>query len=314
MLRKLRKAFASEQDSEKPRRLSASLRHSDRPDIVRIGDERPPVGELYHALISISWQRFVALFLLVFLLFNMIFGGLYTLDPDGLSMAPADRLTLTASAFFFSVHTVATVGYGNIYPVDLYSNVVVVVEITFGLLFFALTSGLVFARFSRPTARVLFSNRAVVGTYKGAPTLMLRAANQRHNFIFEAHVRCSLLRREKTNGREMRRFYDLKLDRAMTPVFSLSWLIMHRIDEASPLFGVDQPRFEAAGDEIIVSLTGLDSSVAQNIHARAGYGPGDVLWDHEFADVISADERGRPTIDYRRFHDVEPAPPKDDAS
>lgn len=286
--------------------LSASLRRSDRPDIVRVGDDRAPIGDLYHALIRMSWPAFIALFIFLFLAFNMAFAFCYTLDPGGLNASASDHLASFATAFFFSVHTVATVGYGNIYPVDLFANIVVVIEITFGLLFFALTSGLIFARFSRPTARVLFSDFAIVRDVQGAPTLMLRAANRRHNFIFEANVRCSLLRREEVDGRQMRRFYDLQLDRSSTPVFVLSWLIMHHIDEASPLFGLDQDRFESNGDEIIVLLTGLDSSVSQLIHARVAYGPGDVLWDHEFADVLSTDEIGRSVIDYRRFHEVSP--------
>ncbi|HXY57104.1 MAG TPA: ion channel [Methylocystis sp.] len=284
--------------------LGASLRAGDRPDVVRVGDARPPVGDLYHALIRMSWPAFIGLFLLTFFVFNLAFAACYALDDGGLNVAPAEDLPRFAIAFFFSVHTVATVGYGNIYPLDLFTNVVVVIEITFGLLFFALSSGLMFARFSRPTARVLFSDVAVVRQWAGAPTLLLRAANQRQNFIFEANVRCSLLRLETIEGGEMRRFYDLKLERAATPVFSLSWTIMHRIDEDSPLRGVTQETFEEAGYEIILSLTGVDSSVSQPIHARAAYGPGEVLWDREFVDVLSTDDSGRPVIDYRRFHDT----------
>jgi inward rectifier potassium channel len=200
----------------------------------------------------------------------------------------------------FSSHTVATVGYGNMYPIDVLTNVIVVTEITFGLLFFALASGLIFGRFSRQTARVLFSNVAVVKNFEGVRTLMFRAANQRHNFVFEANVRCL----ETIEGKQMRRFYDLKLDRASRPYSALTWLIMHRIDDASPLFELDQRTYEAAGIEIVVSLTELDSSVGQSIHAGTAYGPGDVLWDHEFADVLSVDEAGRTLIDYRRFHEV----------
>jgi inward rectifier potassium channel len=306
MLEKLRSARSITPDRP-AQSLSASLRRSDRPDIVRVGDEAP-LGDLYHALIRMSWPAFIALFVFLFLAFNLVFAFCYTLDPGGLSMSAPDHLASFAKAFFFSVHTVATVGYGNIYPVDLFANIVVVTEITFGLLFFGLTSGLIFARFSRPTARVLFSDYAVVRDLQGVPTLMLRAANRRHNFIFEANVRCSLLRREQIDGVQMRRFYDLKLDRSSTPLFALSWLIMHRIDEASPLFGLDQASFEANGDELIVLLTGLDSSISQILHARAAYGPGEVLWDHEFVDVLSTDDMGRIVIDYRSFHGVRARP------
>ncbi|HYA81556.1 MAG TPA: ion channel [Methylocystis sp.] len=284
--------------------LGASLRAGDGPNFVRVGDGRPPVSDLYHALIRMSWPGFISLFLTAFFTFNLVFAAAYAFDIGGLNVAPAEHLPSFAIAFFFSVHTLATVGYGNIYPADLFTNIVVVVEITLGLLFFALTTGLVFARFSRPTARVLFSDVAVVRPMEGAQMLLLRAANQRRNFIFEATVRCSILRLETFGGHAMRRFYDLKLERSLTPVFSLSWTIMHRIDEDSPLYGITQEMFEERGYEIIFSLTGIDSSVSQPIHARAAYGAGQVLWNREFVDVLSTDESGRLVIDYRRFHDT----------
>ena len=290
--------------SRVPPTLGASLRAGGVPNFVRIGDGRPPVSDLYHALIRMSWPAFIGSFLLTFFVYNLIFAAAYALDIGGLNVAAAEHLPSFAIAFFFSVHTLATVGYGNIYPEDLFTNIVVVVEITLGLLFFALTTGLVFARFSRPTARVLLSDVAVVRPWEGTQTLQLRAANQRRNFIFEANVRCSLLRLETFEGRSMRRFYDLKLERSVTPVLSLSWTIMHRIDEHSPLFGITQEMFEEKGYEIIFSLTGLDSTVSQPIHARAAYGPGQVLWNHDFVDVLSTDESGRIVIDYRRFHDT----------
>src|SRR5208337_2516247 len=149
-----------------------------------------PIGDFYHVLVRMSWPSFFALLVLIFLAFNLFFAACYALDADGLAMPATNRVSRFANSFFFSVHTVATVGYGNMYPTDLFTNIVVVIEITSGLLFFALTSGLIFARFSRPTARVLFSNAAVVTQSDGAQTLMLRAANRRHNFIFEASVRC----------------------------------------------------------------------------------------------------------------------------
>jgi inward rectifier potassium channel len=304
-MKRNRSAAKNEKESRDiPRSLFASMRESDRPDVVWVGDASAPIGDLYHSLIRMSWLRFITLFVLVFLFLNLIFAVFYTLDESGLKMPSSDRAMRFANAFFFSVHTIATVGYGNMYPIDFFTNVIVVIEITFGLLFFALGSGLTFARFSRPTARVLFSNVAVVTNFQNVPTLMVRAANQRHNFIFEANVRCSLLRRETIDGKEIRRYYDLKLDRASNPVFALSWLIMHHIDEASPLFGLDQNAFEATGDEIVVLLRGLDSSVAKSIQARWAYGPGNVLWDHEFVDVLSVDESGRVLIDFRRFHEV----------
>jgi len=274
-------------------------------DVGRIGDDRHWYADLYHSLTSMSWPLFFSWFALVFFLFNLMFAALYQLDPHGLTaIGPQDQMTPFARAFFFSVHTVATVGYGNVYPVSWIANLLVVVEIACGILVFALTSGLVFARFSRPTARVLFSNVVVVREFQGVPTLMLRAANQRTNFILEASVRVSILRTERNGNSQMRRFYDLPLERPSSPFFSLSWLIMHKIDEGSPLYGMDQSDFESSGDEIAVLLTGIDASVAQPIHARHAYGPGHVRWNHDFADVISVDDLGRRWIDFTKFHNV----------
>ena len=246
-------------------------------------------------------------FAAVFLGLNLIFATLYAVDPDGLvQTGPHANISVLFKSFLFSVHTIATVGYGNIYPESTYVNVVVVIEIAMGILVFALTSGLIFARFSIPRARIMFSDVAIVEEFEGYPTLMFRAANQRNNLIIEASVRVSILRFQNIDGREMRRFFDLSLIRSSSPVFALSWLVMHRIDESSPLYGMTQDEFESQKDQLIVVMTGVDSSVAQPVFARHGYGRGRVLWDRRFVDVMRVDERGRLWIDYRGFHAVLP--------
>ncbi len=289
-----------------PRNFTESVIGNDRLDIVMIGADRPLLGDLYHNVTRLSWPIFFAAFASVFLIFNVIFAALYTLDAEGLSRSADLHFSPFWNAFFFSVHTVATVGYGDVFPLSTYTNILVVIEITIGILFFALTSGLMFARFSRPTARILFSNVAIVKAFEGAPTLMFRVGNQRGNFILEASVRVSILRREMVDGREMRRFYDLPLVRSSSPVFALSWLVMHRIDEFSPLFGYDAVTFLEGADEVIVLLTGTDASVIQPLHARHAFAPEAVIFDHDFVDVISSDDAGRRVIDYRRFHDIVP--------
>ena len=206
--------------------------------------------------------------------------------------------------FFFSVHTVATIGYGNVYPVSLYANVLVVAEITLGIVFFALTTGLVFARFARPYARIAFSNNLVIGDVDGVPTLMLRAANQRHNLVYSASVQLSLLHDEYVGGTRMRRFHDLPLERSNNPVFALTWTVMHRIDDNSPLRAwLDGPA-GVGGDEITVVLSGWDIESGQMIHARWAYGAGDIRWHARFADIVTVHEDGGRTIDYSRFHEV----------
>ncbi len=263
--------------------------------------------DLYHRSVRMGWTAFFGLFALVFLALNLFFAGLYLLDAEGL-VHGVDTGTTSPflRCFFFSVHTIATVGYGNVYPASLYVNAVVVIEIAVGILVIALTSGLAFARFSIPTARILFSDVAIVRMFEGVPTLMFRAANQRNNFIVEASVRLSLLRTEADGDGTLRRFYDLPLVRSTSPAFSLSWLVMHRIDEASPLYGMKQEDWEASGDELVVLMTGTDSSLAQFISARHAFGPDRVKWNHRFADILGTDSDGRRWIDYGRFHEIQP--------
>jgi inward rectifier potassium channel len=268
---------------------------------------RPKLWEdLYHRLMQLSWPRLGLLSTTAFFLFNLLFAALYRLDPQGLAMPQNEAgLPLFWHDFFFSVHTVATIGYGNVYPVSAYANWLVVAEITLGILSFALVTGLAFARFSRPTSRLLFSEVMVVRDIDGVPTLMLRAANQRHNLIYSAHAQLSLIADSDVAGVRMRRFIDLPLERGSNPVFALSWTIMHPIDEASPLRKWIEDPASAGDGEIVVVLSGFDESSGQTIHGRWAYGPKDIRWNARFADIIDVASDGVRTIDYGRFHTVE---------
>jgi inward rectifier potassium channel len=275
-----------------------------------LGVRRMIGSDAYHRLMKLRWRWLITLFALVFLVFNLAFAGLYWLDPAGLAVATgADAETSPFwRDFFFSVATVATIGYGNIYPVSIYTQTMVVIEITLGIIYFALTTGIAFARFSRPTARILFSDVLAVRTVDGVPMLMLRAANQRHNLIFEAQVRLSLIRDDTFGGVSMRRFHDLLLVRDTNPVFALTWTVLHPIDLDSPLRElVEDP--EAGKDmEIIVILSGVDEISGQPIHARWAYTPREIRWNVRFADILGIDKQGIRTIDYSRFHNVEATP------
>jgi inward rectifier potassium channel len=294
------------QRSEHAPRLSSDLRRHDTINVRALGVRRMVTRDAYHWLIRMSWPRLALLFAFCFIFFNIIFAGLYELDSTGLAIAgAAERMPSYWRDFFFSVHTVATIGYGNIYPVSVYDNAVVVVEITLGIIFFALSTGIAFARFSRPTARILFSQVLVIRDVEGAPMLMLRAANQRHNLIYSAQVRVSLVDDEIVGGTSMRRFFDLKLVRDVTPMFTLTWTIMHPIDAESPLHRwLENPA--AIGDaEIVVVISGFDQSSGQVIYGRWAYGAENIRWNARFADIVGVDRAGRRTIDYSRFHDVE---------
>jgi inward rectifier potassium channel len=193
------------------------------------------------------------------------------------------------------------------YPKTTYANAVVTVEAMVSLVGIALLTGLAFARFSRPTARVLFSRVAVITPYEGVPTLMFRAANQRRNQILEAQLRVYLMRDEiSAEGQFMRRFYDLNLLRNQTPSFTLSWTAMHPIDEYSPLYGATAESLIQTKTLIVVSLNGLDETVTQVIHSRHTYSAQEILWNNRFVDIFYDTSDGHRYIDYNHFHKVLP--------
>ena len=259
--------------------------------------------DIYHSLLTVSWAGFFGLLTAAYALFNVVFALLYLVQGGAIANAKPGSF---ADAFFFSVQTMATIGYGDMHPATFYANAVVTVEVLLGMTGFALATGLIFARFSRPTARVMFSDVAVVSRYDGVPTLMFRAANQRRNRILEASVNVMLVRNELTaEGQVMRRFYDLKVARRHNPTFVLTWTVMHPIDETSPLHDVGATTLREQEAEIVASISGLDESFAQTIYARKSYQPGDIRWGWRLTDIIGRTSDGRLTVDYDRFHDAE---------
>jgi len=272
----------------------------DTPTIRRLNESR--TLDIYHSVLTASWVRFFAVVALLFGIFNLVFAGLYLLD--GHAVANARRGSF-ADAFFFSVQTMATIGYGQLYPQTLYGNLVVTLEVLLGMSALALMTGVIFARFSRPTALVMFSAVATIAPYDGVPTLMFRAANQRRNQILEAQVSVAVLRDERTReGGQMRRFHDLSLARSRTPAFGLTWMVMHPINKESPLHGATPESLAAENAEIVVTLTGIDGTFAQSIYARHSYVAEEILWNRRFADVLGQLDDGTRVIDYRRFHEV----------
>ena len=271
-------------------------------DIVRKGVSHSKWSDPYHLILIIDWPGFFGLTVACYVATNTLFALLYLAGGDSIKNArPGSFL----DAFFFSIQTMATIGYGAMYPQTDYANILVSIEALVGLMGVAMVTGLLFARFSRPTARVLFSNVAVITPHNGVPTLIFRTANERRNQILEAQIGVSLLRNEvTTEGESMRRFYDLKLVRNQTRNFSLSWTVMHQIDESSPLYGETAESLIEAEMDIVVTLTGLDETVSQTIHARHYYLSEEVLWDMRFVDIFYTKPDGRRVIDYTRFHEV----------
>ncbi|MEO6580923.1 MAG: ion channel [Sphingomicrobium sp.] len=275
---------------------------------VRPLGRRSSFADLYHGMLRASWPTLFSAFALAFVGFNLLFALLYWADAGGISWGdrPIDGGPFWR-AFVFSVDTMATVGYGNMVPTSLFANVVATIEIALGILFGALVTGIAFARFSRPTARILFSKVAVVFPLDGVPTLMLRCANERHNLIFEANATMSLVTDEITETGPMRRFHDVKLVRSKNPVFALTWTIMHPIDAESPLKGWIANRCASPGSDLIVVVSGTDDRTGQTMYGRWSYAEDDLRWNSRFLDILGQQD-GLRTIDYRRFHDVETIP------
>lgn len=270
--------------------------------VLMVGLRRPVFGDLYHRTLRLGWASFLGAVFLLYIVANVLFALLYLLEPEGVANAHPGSFS---DAFFFSVETLATVGYGQMYPATLYANLVMTVETAVGILFVAIATGLVFARFSRPTARILFSRVAVIGPYNGRPVLSFRLANQRRNQILQAEVGVTLLRDEVTaEGVPIRRFYDLKLARYRTPVFAMTFTVMHEIDLESPLYGADAVSLAAQNAELVVTASGLDETIAQRVNARTSYLPDEIRWGSRFVDISGWTEDGRRIIDYRGFHDT----------
>jgi len=270
--------------------------------VRRVGTARALRLDAYHPLLTMPWRWFFGIGATAYILFNAVFALLYLVVPGSIANAKPGSFM---DAFFFSVQTMATIGFGVMAPATLYANVMVTIEALLGMAGVAVAAGLIFARFSQPTARVLFSQVAVVTPYNGVPTLMFRCANERRNQIFEAQVHVDLARQETSaEGMELRRSYELSLARDRNPQFSLSWTVMHPIDAASPLYGIDPDLLAGQEASIVVTLSGIDETISQRVFARTAYRAHEILWGRKFVDILSETEDGLTLVDYRRFHDT----------
>ena len=276
-----------------------------RQGVKAIGLERAPHKDIYHFVLGRSWPSFFLLVAMVFVVTNMLFAWLYLAEPGSITNA---RPGSFEDALNFSVQTLATIGYGGMSPASRYGHVVVALEAIVGILMVALITGITFTRFARPTARVLFSNKVVISPRDGVPHVMFRMANWRGNLIVEAQLHVVILAEEHTaEGDVFRRPVELPLVRDRNATFILSWTAMHKIDEKSPFFGEDPlATLRAQNAQIFLSLSGLDETMGQTIHARYNYSPDDCVVNARFADVVTPRHDGSRLVDYSFFHHVIP--------
>lgn len=270
--------------------------------VTLLGVRKYDFSDLYHLILTLSWPQFFTVVFLFYLAVNTLFALAFLAGTDSITNA---RPGSFADAFFFSVETLATVGYGYMNPRSMYGHTVASIEILVGIMTFAVVTGLVFARFSRPSARVVFSRNVVIDAFNGQPTLMLRAANQRKNQILEASANVAFVRDETTSeGQPFRRFYDLPLVRSRSPAFAMTWTIMHTIDANSPLHGMTQESLSDCTANLAVTITGLDETLAQPVHARHDYKTSEILLGRRFVDLLVTNSDGELQVDLRRINDV----------
>lgn len=269
------------------------------------GHRRKPLRDFYHALLRLPWAATIGTISAGFLLANLFFALVYA-NTGGVAHAEAGSLR---DAFFFSVQTMGTIGYGAMYPETALANSIVVLESIVSLVLTAAATGLVFAKFSRPTARVVFTREAVISVMDGKPTLSLRVSNERGNQIVDAQFRAILTRTEQTaEGRTYYRMYDLKLVRDHTISLSRSFTLFHTIDDTSPLSNRSEQRLREEGAELQMLVVGLDDTTMHTVHAAHIYSAEQILWNARHADILSEEKDGTLVLDLRKFHDVHREP------
>ena len=273
-------------------------------EVRRTGLQRFDWRDPYHFVLSISWPRFFAGMLVLELCVNSLFACLYLLRPGAVANARPGSFT---DLFFFSLETLATVGYGVMAPATLYGHIVSAIEILTGVAFTAVLTGVVFGRFSRPKAKILYADHVVIGMNRGQRALMVRIANGRQTLMANAEARVTALLMETTpEGQRFRRPYDLTLQRARFPLFALTWTLIHQLDEDSPLFGWTPERFAAQEVRLFINVSARDVALATDVQDIHTYHHDAILFGMHYEDAVSWDEQGRTLADLGKLSLVAP--------
>ena len=272
------------------------------------GAARFDLSDPFHFIATISWPAFFACLLGSELLINTLFALLYVAVPGAIANVRSGNL---ADAFFFSIETLATVGYGTMVPATLYGHIVSSLEIVTGMVYAAVMTGVVFIRFSKPRPKLVYSDRPVITNYNGAPTLMIRVANGRTHPLTDASVRLYALITERTpEGQIFRGAKQLTLARPHFPLFALIWTLMHRIDESSPLYGCTPESLAADAVRLMLIFEARDPALSTHVHDLKGFMPESVAFGMRYQDAVHWDEQGRPVADLARISDMEPDAPR----
>ncbi len=279
---------------------------SGRTEFLKINAARRDWRDSYHWVLSLTWPQFALLLVASYLLLNTLFALVYLLNAGSISeMEPGSFW----AAFFFSVETLATVGYGHMYPASVYGHVVVTIEIFLGTVWFAVITGLIFVRFSRPTARIVFSTSILIANHDGRPTVMFRVANLRHTSMVDAEFRLMFSRDEKVlEGEELRRFYALKVYPERMARFPAALTIRHTIDAQSPLYGETEKTLEECDAFFLAEVISVETVMAAAVQSQQDYSWSDIRWGERFVDIYEELAAGRLQVDYGRIDETEPVP------
>src|ERR1700736_363055 len=272
-------------------------------EFVKLNAKKFDLRDTYHVILTLSWPGFTGFIFGIYLLINVVFALLYLAEPHAIAeMAPGSFL----DAFFFSVETLATVGYGHMYPETFYGHMIAMLEIMVGMFGLAVITGLIFVRFSRPTARMQFSKVAVIAPFDGVPNLMIRVANLRHQAMVEPEFRMILVRHAITaEGDEVRRFRSLKLEFDHLITFPAVITVRHRIDEMSPLFGMTPEGFQQQDVRIVASIVGVDTVIVAPVQSFGDYNYEQIEWNRRFVAIYAQNQEGEWTVDYARIDETE---------
>lgn len=270
------------------------------PIIERRGIKGNYLSDIFYYLLKVNWTVFFLLFFITYLTINSGFATLYWLGGDSILNAMPGSYW---DCWLFSFQTSTTIGYGSLLPKNIYAHTVVIFDSISGIMFVTICTGLAFARFSRPTSKIIFSENVLISNWHGKRTLMFRIGNGRNNQIMDASIMVCLLKTENSpEAGEFRKLHDLKLMRSATPIFGLTWTVFHEINEDSPLYNMSLKDISEDGMNLIISFNGIDTVFSQTVYGRYGYNADSFVEDKQFEDIISVEADGKKVMDYGKFH------------
>jgi inward rectifier potassium channel len=255
-------------------------------------------------MIDTTWTRFFTAVLLTFVAVNVLFATLYMLVGIEHLQGIEPEMGAFVNAFFFSVHTLTTVGYGNVFPRGTATNAITALEATTGLMFFALGTGLLYGRFSRPSAKILFSRRALIAPYQEGNSLQFRITNARKNVLMDVEARVLLMTVTRADGQLKRSFSDLELERRRVYFFPLTWTVVHPIDSASPFYGKSAEELQRQEAELLILIRAFDDTFSQVVHSQFSYRHDEILWGAKFEPAFRVDPDGDLILDVNRVHEL----------